>query len=66
MVINSRLRPGDTGTATDAVAFLTQNVARLPQARQRTVILRADRGFDVEALYARCEAGAGTTWSSSG
>jgi hypothetical protein len=56
LVINSRLRPGDTGTATDAVAFLTQSVARLPQARERTVILRADRGFDGEALYARCEA----------
>jgi hypothetical protein len=55
LVINSRLRPGDTGTATDAVAFLRQSVARLPHARRRRVLIRADRGFDAEALYAACE-----------
>ncbi len=55
LVVNSRLRPGDTGTATDAVAFLTQSVARLPYARRRAVLIRADRGFDAEALYAACE-----------
>jgi hypothetical protein len=55
LVINSRLRPGDTGTATDAVAFIRQSVARLPRARHRTVLIRADRGFDAEALYAACE-----------
>jgi hypothetical protein len=55
LVINSRLRPGDTGTATDAVAFVRQSVARLPRARHRSVLIRADRGFDAEALYAACE-----------
>jgi hypothetical protein len=55
LVINSRLRPGDTGTATDAVEFIRQSVARLPQARRRSVLIRADRGFDAEALYAACE-----------
>lgn len=55
LVVNSRLRPGDTGTATDAVGFLRQSVARLPHARRRRVVIRADRGFDAEALYAECE-----------
>jgi hypothetical protein len=55
LVIHSRLRPGDTGTATEAVEFLRQSVARLPRARHRTVLIRADRGFDAEALYAACE-----------
>lgn len=55
VVIHSRLRPGDTGTATDAVAFLVQSVARLPHSRRRAVLVRADRGFDAEALYAACE-----------
>jgi hypothetical protein len=55
LVVNSRLRPGDTGTATDAVEFLRQSVARLPRARHRTVLIRADRGFDAEAPYAACE-----------
>jgi hypothetical protein len=55
LVINSRLRPGDTGTSTGAVDFLAQSVARLPRSRQRMLRLRADRGFDHEALYARCE-----------
>lgn len=55
LVINSRLRPGDTGTGTDAVGFLTQSVARLPYSRRRVVLVRADRGFDAQALYAACE-----------
>jgi hypothetical protein len=55
LVVHSQLRPGDTGSATGAVAFLRQSVARLPHSRRRTVLIRADRGFDVEALYARCE-----------
>lgn len=56
LMVNSRLRPGDTGSATDAVAFISQSVARLPHSRRRSVLIRADRGFDHEALYARCEA----------
>jgi hypothetical protein len=56
LVVNSRLRPGDTGTATGAVAFVTASIARLPQARRRQILVRADRGFDHEPLYARCEA----------
>jgi hypothetical protein len=56
LVVNSRLRPGDTGTAADAVAFIRQSVARLPRARHRNVLIRADRGFDAEVLYAACEA----------
>jgi len=55
LVVNSRLRPGDTHTATDAVEFLRQSVARLPHARRRSVLIRADRGFDTDALYATCE-----------
>lgn len=55
LVVNSRLRPGDTGTATGAVGFLSQSVARLPWSRRRVILVRADRGFDHEALYARCE-----------
>jgi len=55
LMVHSQLRPGDTSSATGAVAFLTQCVARLPHSRRRTVLIRADRGFDVEALYARCE-----------
>jgi hypothetical protein len=55
LVINSRLRPGDTGSATDAVECLAQSVARLPAARDRQVLVRADRGFDAEALDAACE-----------
>ena len=51
----SSLRPGDTNTASGAVAFVIQSVARLPHARRCTVILRADRGFDITALYAECE-----------
>ena len=54
-MVHSQLRPGDTGSATGAVAFLRQSVARLPSSRRRTVLIRADREFDVEALYARCE-----------
>ena len=55
LVVPSPLRPGDPGSATGAVAFLRQGVARLPHRRRRTVLIRADRGFAVEALYARCE-----------
>jgi hypothetical protein len=55
LVINSRLRPGNTGSATEAVKFLIQSVARLPRPHRRTILLRADRGFDCEALYALCE-----------
>jgi hypothetical protein len=55
LMVHSQLRPGDTGSATGAVAFLRQAVARLPHSRRRTVLIRADRGFAVEALYARCE-----------
>ena len=55
LVVHSPLRPGDPGSATGAVAFLRQGVARLPHRRRRTVLIRADRGFAVEALYARCE-----------
>jgi len=55
LVIHSRLRPGDTSSSTDAVEFLAQSVARLPDARHREVLIRADRGFDAEALYAACE-----------
>jgi len=55
LVVHSQLRPGDTGSATGAAAFLRQSVARLPHSRRRTVLIRADRGFDAEALYARCE-----------
>jgi hypothetical protein len=55
LVIHSRLRPGDTNTASGAVDFVTQSVARLPHARRRTVLVRADRGFDIGALYAECE-----------
>lgn len=55
MIVNSRLRPGDTGTATEAVGFVRQSVARLPRAQSRTVLIRADRGLDAEALYAACE-----------
>jgi hypothetical protein len=55
LVIHSRLRPGDTNSASGAVDFLIQSVARLPRARRRTVVLRADRGFDIAALYAQCE-----------
>ena len=32
-----------------------QSVARLPHARRCPVILRADRAFDITALYAECE-----------
>lgn len=55
LVVHSQLRPGDTGSATGATAFLRQSVARLPHSRRRTVLIRADRGFDAEALYAQCE-----------
>ena len=55
LVINSRLRPGNTGSATDAVEFLIQSVARLPRPHRRTILIRADRGFDCEAVYACCE-----------
>ena len=55
LVVHSPLRPGDPGSATGAVAFLRQGVARLPHRRRRPVLIRADRGFAVEALYARCE-----------
>jgi hypothetical protein len=55
LMVHSQLRPGDTGSATGAVAFVTQSVARLPHSRRRPVLLRADRGFDAEALYAQCE-----------
>jgi hypothetical protein len=55
LMVHSQLRPGDTGSATGAVGFLRQSVARLPHSRRRTVLIRADRGFDVEALYAWCE-----------
>ena len=55
LMVHSQLGPGDTGSATGAVPFLRQAVARLPHRRRRTVLSRADRGFDVEALYARCE-----------
>jgi len=55
LVINSRLRPGNTGTATDAVKFLIQSVARVPRHHRRTILIRADRGLDCEALYALCE-----------
>ncbi len=55
LIVNSRLRPGDTGTATGAAAFLSQSVARLPWSRRRPILFRADRGFDHEALYARSE-----------
>lgn len=55
LMIHSLLRPGDTNTMSGAVDFLVQSVARLPQARRRTVILRADRGFDIAELYAQCE-----------
>jgi hypothetical protein len=54
-MVHSQLRPGDTGSATGAVDFLRRSVARLPHSRRRTVLIRADRGFDVEALYTRCE-----------
>ena len=54
-MVHSQSRPGDTGTTTGAVAFVSQRLARLPHSRRRTVLLRADRGFDVEALYGRCE-----------
>jgi|GEM_PF-2628574 len=37
LVVNRRLRPGDTHTATDAVEFLRWSVARLPHARRRSV-----------------------------
>lgn len=55
LMVHSQLRPGDTGSMTGAVEFLTQTVARLPHSRRRTVLIRADRGFDAEALYAACE-----------
>ncbi len=55
LVVNSRLRPGDTHTATGAVAFVRQSVARLPPARRRSVLIRADRGFDADTLSAMCE-----------
>ncbi len=55
LVIHSRRRPGDPGPGTDAVGFITQSVARLPYSRRRAVLVRADRGFDAEALYAVCE-----------
>lgn len=55
LVVNSRLRPGDTGTATGAVDFLAQRVARLPRSRRRRMLVRADRGFAHEGLSARCE-----------
>jgi hypothetical protein len=55
LMVHSQLRPGDTGSATGAVDFLRQSVARLPHSRRRPVLIRADRGFDVEALYAWCE-----------
>ena len=55
LVVHSQLRPGDPGSATGAVAFLRQGVARLPHRRRRPVLIRADRGFAVEALSARCE-----------
>jgi hypothetical protein len=55
LVINSWLRPGNTGSATDAVEFLIQSVARLPRPHRRTILVRADRGFDCEAVYACCE-----------
>jgi hypothetical protein len=55
LMVHSQLHPGDTGAATGAVGFLRQAVARLPHSRRRTVPVRADRGVDVEALYARCE-----------
>ena len=55
LVIHTRLRPGDTNTASGAVDFVVASVARLPHARRRMVVLRADRGFDIAALYAQCE-----------
>jgi Transposase DDE domain group 1 len=55
LVIHSRLRPGDTNTASGAVGFLIHSVARLPRQRRRTMLLRADRGFDISALYTECE-----------
>jgi hypothetical protein len=55
LMVHSQLRPGDTGSATGAGAFLRQSVARLPHSRRRTILIRADRGFDAEALYAQCE-----------
>jgi hypothetical protein len=55
LMVHRHVRPGDTGSATGAVAFLRQAVSRLPHRRRRTVLIRADRGFDGEALYARCE-----------
>ena len=55
LMVHRQLGPGDTDSATGAVPFLRQAVARLPHRRRRTVLSRADRGFDVEALYARCE-----------
>src|SRR5262249_50085183 len=38
-----------------AVDFLIHSVARLPRQRRRMVLLRADRGFDITALYTECE-----------
>lgn len=55
LVVSSRLRPGDTGTATGGASCVSQSVARLPWSRRRTILIRADRSSDHEALYARCE-----------
>jgi hypothetical protein len=55
LVVPSQLRPGATGSATGAAAFLRQSGARWPHSRRRTVLIRADRGFDAEALDAQGE-----------
>jgi hypothetical protein len=55
LVVNTRLRPGDTGCATDAVSFLIQSGARLPRWLRRKLLVCADRGFDCEAVYGCCE-----------
>jgi hypothetical protein len=57
LMLHARLRPGNTASPTgeEAVELVAQSVARLPRSRRRTILLRADRAFDVTALYEACE-----------
>lgn len=54
LVVNHRLRPGNTGSSTDAVSFLHQTLD-IVGVRQREVLARLDAGFESEPVLRALE-----------
>ena len=52
--LNAQLRPGDTNSATDAVAFIHETLAMYPGRNRKA---RLDRGFDSNEIMETLEAG---------